>query len=94
MPAISLPILPMWGGGRKNRRESSVSRSDRLAQTDMCYHTKLNTIEHDGDLNSVTCPDYLVLQGQLGLIGWLKVFAERDPDLLCCAVCLRWGRFG
>ena len=42
-PAYSTNV----GWGRKNRRESAVSRSDRLAQTDMCYYIKLGMIQHD-----------------------------------------------
>ena len=45
------------GWGRKNRQESSVSRSDRPAQTDMCYQIKLSMIEHDWGLNAMMCPD-------------------------------------
>ena len=45
----------------------------------MCYHNKLSTIEHDGDLNLVMCPDCFLLQGHLGLIGWLKALQSMTP---------------
>ena len=56
-------------------------------------------------MNSVMRPDCFLLQGHLGLLGWLKVVAEYDADLqdqsrayvvkvLCCANSLMamWSR--